>query len=112
MNCQFNIGDAFFELVVTSCKSLKANLQNLYTSVAWNRSLAKERLAEVNEYADNAKQFYINDSLISLQYNSIANGKWNHMMDQTHIGYTYWQQPPRQVMPWIKIYIPVDSINK
>ena len=32
------------------------------------------------------------------------------MMDQTHIGYTYWQQPPRQVMPWIK-YIPVDSIN-
>ncbi len=30
------------------------------------------------------------------EYNhQIADGKWDHMMDQTHIGYTYWQQPPR-----------------
>ena len=27
---------------------------------------------------------------------TMADGKWNHMMDQTHIGYTYWQEPPRQ----------------
>ena len=31
------------------------------------------------------------------------------MMDQTHIGYTYWQQPPRQKMPEVK-YIPTDSV--
>ena len=24
------------------------------------------------------------------------------MMDQTHIGYTYWQEPPRNTMPAVK----------
>lgn len=24
------------------------------------------------------------------------------MMDQVHIGYTYWQQPEKQVMPKVK----------
>jgi hypothetical protein len=32
----------------------------------------------------------------------MAGGKWNHMMDQTHIGYTYWQQPPQNNMPAVK----------
>ena len=30
------------------------------------------------------------------------NGKWDHMMDQTHIGYTYWQEPPDNTMPAVK----------
>ena len=25
------------------------------------------------------------------------------MMDQTHIGYTYWQEPPRNVMPRVDV---------
>jgi len=29
----------------------------------------------------------------------LAGGKWNHMMDQTHIGYTNWQEPPKNNMP-------------
>ena len=29
----------------------------------------------------------------------MSNGKWDHMMDQTHIGYTYWQEPPHNNMP-------------
>ena len=32
----------------------------------------------------------------------MANGKWDHMMDQTHIGYTYWQQPDQNNMPEVK----------
>ena len=31
------------------------------------------------------------------------------MMGQTHIGYTYWQQPPRQKMPDVK-YVSKDSV--
>ncbi len=35
------------------------------------------------------------------------------MMDQAHIGYTYWQQPPRQTMPVIReIKDSVDSVSK
>ena len=29
-------------------------------------------------------------------------GRWDHMMDQTHIGYTYWQQPDQNNMPEVK----------
>ncbi len=99
--------DAYYQLVLHPVKAC-ANLYDLYYTVAWNRELAKDKQAEANEYADNAKQLYVNDSLITLQYHQLANGKWNHMMSQTHIGYTYWQQPPVQSMPWVK-YIPPDS---
>jgi hypothetical protein len=100
--------DAYFQLVLHPVKAC-ANLQELYTVIAKNRQAASRRQANANMLADKAKQLYINDSLISLEYNSIAHGKWNHMMDQTHIGYTYWQQPPQQRMPEVK-YVPADSI--
>ena len=99
--------DAYFQLVLHPVKAY-TNLQNLYTAVALNSKLAKENNPLANKYADEAKQFYANDSLISLQYNQLNNGKWNHMMDQTHIGYTYWQQPDQQKMPEVK-YILQDS---
>ena len=101
--------DAFFELVLHPVKAC-ANLQELYTTVAFNRSAAARKQANANWLAGKAKQLYINDSLISIQYNTLANGKWNHMMDQTHIGYTYWQQPPFQKMPELK-YVPADSVT-
>jgi hypothetical protein len=102
--------DAYFQLVLHPVKAC-ANLNELYVTVAKNRLYAPKRLAVANEYADKAKQLYIKDSLISIEYHSIAGGKWNHMMDQTHIGYTYWQQPPYNRMPAVK-YIPADSIVK
>src|SRR4029078_13523847 len=102
--------DAYFELVLHPVKAC-ANLQDMYTAVAKNRFELSYKSAAANYYADQAKQFYLKDSLISLQYNQIAGGKWNHMMDQTHIGYTYWQQPPRQKMPEVK-YLPADSTVK
>ena len=44
------------------------------------------------------------DAEISRYYNTeLAGGKWSHMMDQTHIGYTYWQEPPRNVMPRVDV---------
>ena len=30
---------------------------------------------------------------------TFANGRWNHFMDQTHIGYTIWQEPRQNSMP-------------
>jgi Glycosyl hydrolase family 115/Gylcosyl hydrolase family 115 C-terminal domain len=101
--------DAYFQLVLHPVKAC-ANLQQLYTDVALNKFWYKNRLAEANGYADKVKQLYMNDSLITLQYHKINNGKWNHMMDQTHIGYTYWQQPTFQKMPEVK-YVPADSFR-
>lgn len=100
--------DAYFELVLHPVKAF-ANLHRLYYAVAKNKFYAAQKNILANQWADKAKQFYLNDSLLSLQYNNqIAGGKWRHMMDQTHIGYTYWQQPPVNKMPAVT-YINADS---
>ena len=94
-----NYKDAFFELVlhpITAC----ANLNDLYVTVGKNRLYAAQGRAATNELSQEAEKLYKNDSIISDRYNhKLAGGKWNHMMDQTHIGYTYWQQPAKNSMP-------------
>jgi hypothetical protein len=92
---------AYFELVLYPIKGL-SNLHQLYVAVARNKYCADKKLDATNFWADKAKALYENDSLLSVQYNQLNNGKWNHMMDQTHIGYTYWQQPDKQIMPYVK----------
>lgn len=90
--------DAYYQLVlhpVLAC----ANLQQLYYAVALNHAYAKQDNPLANMMADSAKWFYAQDSVLTARYHTINNGKWNHMMSQTHIGYTYWQQPEKQKLP-------------
>lgn len=94
--------DAFFELVLHPLKA-NANLHEMYRSVALNRWYAGRNNILANTYADKAKQLYKNDSLLSVQYNKeLAGGKWSHMMDQVHIGYRIWNDPPANKMPEVK----------
>jgi hypothetical protein len=37
--------------------------------------------------------------LTRIYHQDVAGGRWNHMMSQTHISYTYWQQPDEDVLP-------------
>lgn len=100
--------DAFFQLVLHPVQATE-NLHQLYYAVAMNKKYASEKNALANQWADKAKQFYIADSMLSIKYNKeISNGKWSHMMDQTHIGYTNWQQPPFNRMPAVQ-YVKQDS---
>jgi Glycosyl hydrolase family 115/Gylcosyl hydrolase family 115 C-terminal domain/Glycosyl hydrolase family 67 N-terminus len=100
--------DAFYQLVLHPIKAC-ANLNEMYYNVALNKEAYKNKWAAANLYADKVKQLYTNDSLLTLAYHQLKNGKWNHMMSQTHIGYTYWQQPAKQKIPAIN-YVPLDSI--
>ena len=93
--------DAFFELVLHSVRAM-ANLHEMYFTVLLNN------LDPSNKSAEKVKRLYNDDSLLSVQYNQLNSGKWNHMMDQTHIGYTYWQQPPVNKMPEVK-YTPANT---
>ncbi len=99
--------DAYFQLVLHPVKAM-ANLYDMYFHAALNRFAYQNKYAAANNYADKVKELYNNDSLISLQYHQLNNGKWNHMMSQTHIGYTYWQQPPQQKIPVVQ-YLPGAS---
>jgi hypothetical protein len=100
--------DAYFQLVLHPVKAC-TNLNEMYYNAALNKKAYTNKWQEANTYADKVKQLYANDSLITLQYHQLNNGKWNHMMSQTHIGYTYWQQPIQQKMPGVR-YVPADSI--
>jgi hypothetical protein len=71
--------------------------------VALNRKYAKQGLAEANVLADKAEALFKKDAELSDYFNTkLANGKWNHFADQTHIGYTYWQQPNKNAMPKVE----------
>jgi hypothetical protein len=91
--------DAFFELVLYPVQAC-ANLNELYVAVAKNHLYAARGDVKANNYADEAGKLFQKDAELSDFYNhTLAGGKWNHMMDQTHIGYTNWQQPPTNIMP-------------
>lgn len=94
--------DAYDQLVLFPIQAC-ANLYELYYAVAMNHDLADKKEVKANLWADKAEACYLRDSLLTRHYNKeIAGGKWNHMMDQTHIGYTSWQQPEHNVMPKLK----------
>jgi hypothetical protein len=102
--------DAYFQLVLHQ-PSACANLNDLYVTVGTNYLYAKQGRAATNTLAQKARELFAKDSLITQYYNVIlAGGKWNHLMDQTHIGYTSWQQPERNVMPKVvEIQLPDTS---
>ncbi|MEJ7559017.1 MAG: glycosyl hydrolase 115 family protein [Pedobacter sp.] len=91
--------DAYYQLIMHPVEA-SANLYELYYTVSKNKLYAKQGRVLTNEYADKADSLFKRDAEISKYYNKVlAAGKWEHMMDQTHIGYTGWQQPQRNVMP-------------
>jgi hypothetical protein len=91
--------DAYFELVLYPVKAC-ANLNDLYVTAARNKLYAAQGRAATNDLAQRARTLFGKDSLLALEYNQgTADGKWNHMMDQTHIGYTGWQEPRYNNMP-------------
>ncbi|MGS2738710.1 glycosyl hydrolase 115 family protein [Sinomicrobium sp. M5D2P17] len=94
--------DAFYQLVLFPVNAC-ANLNELYVTVAKNRLYAGQGRANTNKMAERARELYRKDTELTAYYHdSLAGGKWNHMMSQTHIGYTYWQQPEEQTMPKVK----------
>jgi len=102
--------DAYYELVLHPILGA-ANLNKLYVTVARNRRYAREGRAVTNEVAAQARALFERDADLSRYFNNVlAGGKWSHMMDQTHIGYTSWQEPPRNVMPRVdEIQVPVAA---
>ncbi len=93
--------NAYFQLVLHPVKAM-SNLYDLYYYVARNRKAFDQKEISANVYADSARAAFKKDSLISVEYHMLNKGKWNHMMSQTHIGYTSWQQPDFNIMPEVK----------
>jgi hypothetical protein len=105
-----NARDAFFQLALYPVKA-SAQVTELYIAAAKNRRYAAQGRASANDFAAETKALFQADADLAAYYNhTMANGQWNHMMDQTHIGYTYWQEPKQNNMPAVKeIEVPVAA---
>ncbi|PVM89024.1 glycosyl hydrolase 115 family protein [Caulobacter radicis] len=90
--------DAFFQLVWFPIMA-SANHTRLYIAVGRNRLYDQQGRAASQGQADLAERLFARDAELTGEYHAIGGGKWVHMMDQTHIGYTSWQQPERNTLP-------------
>ncbi len=94
--------ESFYQLVLYPTKA-SATVTQLYVTAGKNQLYATEGRASTNELASEAQALFQLDAELSAYYNhTLAHGKWDHMMDQTHIGYTSWNEPPVNNMPRVR----------
>jgi hypothetical protein len=90
---------SFFELVQYPVDA-SATVNEMYIAAGRNALFARQGRASANDYASETRALFAKDAKLTDEYNHLLlNGRWNHMMDQTHIGYTFWNEPPLNAMP-------------
>lgn len=91
--------NAFFQLALYPAQA-SVQMLELQLQAARSRLYARQGRVLANIAAREAELIFEADRELTLFYNKIlSQGKWDHLMDQTHIGYTYWNQPSVNAMP-------------
>lgn len=89
---------AYFQLVAHPIEACRL-VNELYVAVGRNRLYAIQGRASTNSLAMQARELFAADAALTARWDALLDGKWRHQMDQTHLGYTMWQQPIRNAMP-------------
>jgi hypothetical protein len=91
--------DAYYQLVLHPIRG-SANLAEMNAAAARNKRFAEHGRASTNAEAEEVKRLFVEAHAIRDTYNhQLAGGKWNHLMDQTYIGYFDWYQPNQNILP-------------
>ena len=86
--------DAFYQLVLFPVLA-GSTVNELYMAAGKNYLYARQGRASTNRYADHVQNLFRADTALMGYFNRVfADGKWNHFMDQAHLGYTSWADPP------------------
>ena len=95
--------DAFYELVLFPTKA-SALVNELYLAAGRNALFARQGRAGANDMAAKTRALFQTDTNLMNYFNqTFAHGKWNHFMDQSHLGYTTWRDPPQNNLDAIKL---------
>ena len=94
--------DAFFQLVLFPTKA-SANLNALYVAAGKNALYATQGRASTNAWADKVKTRFDADAALTKQWDELNGGQWLHFMEQPHIGYRTWADPPANTLAAIKL---------
>lgn len=95
--------NAFYQIVLFPVKA-SAQVNELYVAAGQNELYAGQLRATTNSVATKTRALFKADSLLMYYYNHVfAGGKWNHFMDETHIGYSNWAPPRTNNLKALKI---------
>jgi hypothetical protein len=105
--------DAFYELVLFPTKA-SAMVNALYYAAGKNALYARQGRAATNDMDRETRALFAQDTSLMGYFNrSFANGKWDHFMDQPHLGYTSWQDPPTnslKAIPLVDLTVPDTAV--
>jgi len=100
--------DAYYQLVLHSVKACRVVNEMLVTA-GLNRLHAAQGRADTNGLAARVRELFAEDAALTRRYHSLGGGRWNHFMDQVHLGYRIWQQPPANAMPAVtELQLPAE----
>ncbi len=95
--------NAFYELVLFPARA-SALVNDLYLSAGKNALYARQGRSAANGAAANVRALFTADTALMGEFNRrLAGGKWDHFMDQPHLGYTGWQDPPGNTLAAIPL---------
>ncbi|MFZ2285400.1 MAG: glycosyl hydrolase 115 family protein [Bacteroidales bacterium] len=98
--------DAYFHLVLFPVRAC-ALLNELYVAAGKNALYASQGRATAGTMADLTEELFRADTTLMGYYNRIyAGGRWKHFMDQAHLGYLNWADPPVNSLRAIKLQRP------
>ncbi len=102
--------DAYYQLVLFPAKA-GAIVNKLYLAAGKNALYARQQRASTNDQAAETQRLFSADTSLMGYFNKkLADGKWDHFMDQPHLGYMSWRDPPRNSLQHISLKsIPVPE---
>lgn len=80
---------AFFQMILHPVLA-GGNVYDIHISSARNLLYAGQGRTSANVWAQRVLDRFNYDHELTARYNGLLGGKWNHLMDQTHLGYVYW----------------------
>jgi hypothetical protein len=94
---------AFYELVLFPARA-SAQLNEMYLAAAKNALYAAQGRASANDFAAQARALFAAETNLMDHFNrEFLDGKWDHFMDQSVIGYTSWRDPARNNLRAIRL---------
>jgi hypothetical protein len=95
--------DAFYQLVLFPVKA-SAIVNDLYVTAGKNQLYFRQGRLSANEMALKTRSLFQEDtSLMGFFNGKFAEGRWKHFMDQPHLGYTGWRDPPYNSLEAIRL---------
>lgn len=98
-----DVKDAYYERVLYTIRAGR-NVFEIYIKKHLGDLYQSQKRTSTNNFAADTFDAFARDSAETSRYHALLDGKWNHIMDNKHIGYTTWTPPSKNTMPNISYY--------